>query len=361
MSLQQYEGLLGGGTIVVALVVGILVHRILFWMLGRWAKRKDGPVPQAIVRRLCRPTAYIIPLVFVLVALPNVVLHDRLAHWQGIIEHAAGVLTIGAAAWAVVAAITLWGDVMLARYRTDVADNLLARQMETRVDILTRSAVIIVAILAIAIALMTFPPIRAVGAGLLASAGAAGLIIGIAARPLFENLFAGIQLAFTEPIRIDDVVVVQGEWGRIEEIRSTYVVVQLWDFRRMVVPLAWFLTNPFENWTRRTADILGEVKIVYDLSLDIEALRAEVPKILERSQLWDGRVQSVQVTDVSKDAITVRILVSARNANDLWDLRCYVREAVLSFLRQPQSEGATERKGAEEVQHVRTIQDLPRK
>jgi small-conductance mechanosensitive channel len=303
-----------------------------------------------------------------LLALPNVVLHDRLARWQGIIEHAAGILTIAAVAWAVVAMITLWGDILLARYRMDVADNLLARQMETRVDILARSAVIVVTILAIAIVLMTFPPIRALGTGLLASAGAAGLIVGIAARPLFENLFAGIQLAFTEPIRLDDVVVVNGEWGKIEEIRSTYVIIQLWDMRRMVVPLAWFLTNPFENWTRRTADILGEVKIVYDLSLDVEALRAEVPKILGRSQLWDGRVQSVQVTDVSNSAITVRILVSARNSNDLWDLRCYLREAVLGFLREPKSKASwapgpdgKERKGAEEVQRVRTVQDEPRK
>ena len=362
MSLLQYDGLLAIGTIVGAIIAGVLAHRILFWILSRWAERRHGPTADAIVRRVCRPSAYIIPLIFVLLALPNVVLHDEAARWRGVIVHGAGILTIAAIAWAVVTLITLWGDIMLAKYRTNVADNLLARQMETRVEILSRTAVIIVAIIAVAIALMTFPTIRAVGTGLLASAGAAGLIVGIAARPLFENLFAGIQLAFTEPIRIDDIVVVNGEWGRIEEIRSTYVVLQLWDLRRMIVPLAWFLTNPFENWTRRSADIIGEVKIVQGLGFDVQALRAEIPKILERSKLWDGRVQSLQVTDVTDTTMTVRILVSARNANDLWDLRCFVREAVIGFVRSPSSNGAgQDRQGAEEVQHLRTVEDKPRK
>ena len=161
----------------------------------------------------------------------------------------------------------------------------------------------------------------------------AGIVVGLAARPLFENLVAGLQLALTQPIRIDDVVIVEQQYGRIEEIHSTYVVVRLWDLRRLVVPLVYFINTPFENWTRRTANLLGEVYIFADWTLDVEALRAEVPNIVARSPLWDKQVQNVQVTDVTERAVQVRALVSARNSSDLFDLRCFVREAIVAYIR----------------------------
>ncbi|HYZ17014.1 MAG TPA: mechanosensitive ion channel domain-containing protein, partial [Candidatus Acidoferrum sp.] len=294
-------------------------------------------------------------------------------HWRGLVVHAAGLATIAAIAWAAVALIRLWADIAIARHRVDVEDNLLARQLGTRVDILTRTAIILVGLMATGMALMTFPTIRALGTTLLASAGAAGLIVGLAARPLFENLVAGLQLAFTQPIRLDDVVVVQGNWGRIEEIHSTYVVIQVWDLRRLVVPLTWFINNPFENWTRRTANLLGEIYFFADWRLDVEALRAEIPKILSRTKLWDGRVQNCQVTDATDRAIQLRVLVSARNSGDLWDLRCFAREGIIAYLRdrQPQAlpqvrfgapadselpaDGRVARTSAADVQKVRTV------
>ncbi len=186
--------------------------------------------------------------------------------------------------------------------------------------------------------LMTFPSIRALGTTLLASAGVAGIVIGIAARPLFENLVAGVQLALTQPIRIDDVVVVEKQFGRIEEIHTTYVVVRLWDLRRMVLPLTYFIDTPFENWTRQTANLVGEVYLFADWTLDVEALRAELPRLLERTPLWDKQTQSLQVTDATERAMQIRCLVSARNSGELWDLRCFAREAVVAYIREHQPE-----------------------
>ena len=370
----RYDALLGLGTIAAAIVAGVVIHRILCWALTRWAARSSSPVPKAIVNRLTRPAAYIVPLILVLIALPNVVLSKHAQHAQAIVEHAAGIATIAAIAWASAALVTLWGDVVLVRYRTDVTDNLLARQMGTRVAILSRTMIILIGLLGIAIALMTFPTIRAVGTTLLASAGAAGLIIGLAARPLFENLIAGVQLAFTEPIRLDDVVVVQGYWGNIEEIHSTYVVIKVWDWTRVIVPLSWFITNTFENWTRRTAELIGQVYVFADYSLDVEALRAQLPIILEGTKLWDGHVQNCQVVDATDRAIQIRVLVTARNSGDLWDLRCFVREEIVKYIREKQPHAmpslrvlsrdgeerhdvapSAPRQGADEVQRVRTV------
>ncbi|HTJ28221.1 MAG TPA: mechanosensitive ion channel domain-containing protein [Candidatus Limnocylindria bacterium] len=366
--------LIAVATTAAAALLGVLVHRLLQRFVLAWAQRSGSDLLQAIIRRTSRPAAYIVPLIFILIALPNIVLRDPDMPLRGVIVHSAGLATIAATAWAISALIRLWADIIVARHRIDVEDNLLARQLGTRVDILARTATILVVIVAAATMLMTFPSIRTIGTTLLASAGAAGIVVGLAARPLFENLFAGIQLAMTQPIRLDDVVVVQGYWGRIEEIHSTYVVIQVWDLRRLVVPLAWFINNPFENWTRRTANLLGEVYFFADWTLDVEALRAEVPKILARTKLWDGRVQNCQMTDATAQAIQLRVLVSARNSGDLWDLRCFAREGIIAYLRDHQPHalpqvrfdspapneladrnGQVARTSAADVQKVRTV------
>ncbi|HYZ17876.1 MAG TPA: mechanosensitive ion channel domain-containing protein [Candidatus Acidoferrum sp.] len=373
---SEVDALLAAASTIGAALLGVLVHRLLFWFLTRRAEGSGSGILQAVVRRTTRPAAYIIPFVFILVALPNVVLSDPSAPWRGLVVHLTGLATIAAIAWAIVALIRLWADLVIARHRIDVEDNLLARQLGTRVDILARTAIILVVIVATGTMLMTFPSIRALGTTLLASAGAAGLIVGLAARPLFENLFAGIQLAMTQPIRLDDVVVVQGYWGRIEEIHSTYVVIQVWDLRRLVVPLSWFINNPFENWTRRTANLIGEVYFFADWTLDVEALRAEVPKILSRTKLWDGRVQNCQVVDATDRAVQLRVLLSARNSGDLWDLRCFAREGIAAYLRDHQPHalpqvrfaapagnelsdlnGKVPRTSASDVQKVRTVKE----
>jgi small-conductance mechanosensitive channel len=309
---------------------GIAVHRIVFALLARLAKRRQLEFG-AVVRRAGRPAAYIIPLLFVLAIFPNLQLpHD----WVARVEHGTGIATVAATAWAIVALILLAADYAKSRENQSDDDNLRFRQVETRVDILSRVAVTLVAIIATATCLMTFPEVRAIGATLLASAGLAGLAVGLATRPLLENLVAGVQIALTQPIRIDDVVIVETEFGRIEEITATYVVVALWDRRRMILPLTYFIDKPFENWTRRSSDLIGVVMLFTDYTMPVEAVRTELDRILPETPLWDGSVKAVQVTDTNAEGMQIRILVSARNAASLFDLRCYVREGLIGFVQQ---------------------------
>ena len=329
----QVDAIVTIAWIAFAIVVGVVLHRIVYWIFSRWAQHRADGFAAAVVRRTSRPAAYIFPLAAILVVLPNLSIPER---WESVTFHAAALLTIAAIAWTIVATIRVSTDVVVARHRIDVEDNLLARQLGTRVDILGRVAITLVAIVALAMMLMTFPQIRALGTTLLASAGVVGIVAGLAARPLFENLIAGIQLAVTQPIRLDDVVIVEKQYGRIEEIHSTYVVVRLWDMRRLIVPLAYWISNPFENWTRKTANLMGEVFVSADFTLDVAALRAELPNIVERTPLWDKAFQNVQVTDATERAMQIRALVTARNSADLFDLRCYVREEIIAYLREHQ-------------------------
>lgn len=333
----EFQLLVALGWVIGAILLGIVIHRTIRHFLTRFASQRGNAVLRAVVRETERPAALTVPLLCVLAVLPTVQLDAPT--YKTVTEHVAGLFVLAVIAWGAIAALRVYGDVAIARHRVDVEDNLLARQLGTRIDILNRVLSIVIIILTIGVMLMTFPPIRAIGTTLLASAGIIGIGAGIAARPLFENLIAGIQLAFTQPIRLDDVVVVQTYWGRVEEIHSTYVVIQVWDMRRLIVPLSWFIENSFENWTRRTANLIGEVYFFADWALDVEALRAEIPTILGRTKLWDGKVQNCQVTDATDRAIQVRVLVSARNSGDLWDLRCFAREGVVAYLRdrQPQA------------------------
>ena len=330
---NQLDAITGVAWVIIAVVVGVVAHRVVYWLFARWAERRHSTLAAAVVRRTCRPAAYIFPLVAILAAAPQL---DLPGAWTRPAVHLTGLLTIAAVAWTIIATLRLFGDIVIARHRIDVEDNLLARQLGTRVDILTRVVVTLVIVVALGAMLMTFPAIRTLGTTLLASAGVLGLVAGIAARPLFENLIAGVQLALTQPIRIDDVVVVEKQFGRIEEIHSTYVVVRIWDLRRMVLPLTYFITTPFENWTRRTANLVGEVYLFADYTVDVAALRAQLPRILEGTPLWDGKTQQVEVTDATDHAVQIRALVSARDSGTLWDLRCYVREALVAYVRDTQ-------------------------
>jgi hypothetical protein len=189
-------------------------------------------------------------------------------------------------------------------------------------------------VVALSVALMTFPSIRHLGVSLFASAGVAGIVIGMAARPTIANLLAGIQIALTEPIRLDDVVIVNGEWGWIEEIGTTYVVVRIWDLRRLIVPLSQFIEQPFQNWTRVTADLLGTVIVYADYRVPVERVRQELHRILEASGMWDGKAWGLQVTDATERTIQLRALMSAPDSGKAWDLRCLVREQLVAFLQR---------------------------
>ncbi len=240
------------------------------------------------------------------------------------------ILTIGwGAAIAMDIAITLY----LRRFRTDVEDNLLARKHVTQMRLLQRVATILLGIVTVAAALMTLPAVRQYGVSLFASAGAAGLVLGLAARPVLSTLLAGIQIAMTQPIRVEDVVIVEGEWGWIETITSTYVVVRLWDLRRMIVPLSYFIEKPFQNWTYQSSDLIGSVFLRVDYTVPIDRLRAKLERVVQANPQWDRKVVVLQVTDTPDSFVELRALVSARNSGDLWDLRCAVREQLIAFLQ----------------------------
>lgn len=319
-----------------ALALGVLVRHALLFAARRARARSATSMSARVVRVIAVPAAVALPLAFLSVAvaatpMPGATI-DRLQHWLGI-----GVLLC--ATWLAVRVVGALEARILREHPVDVADNLAARRVQTQTRVIARTLQGTILLVGVALALMTFPAIRQIGATLLASAGIIGLVAGIAARPVFGNLIAGLQIALTQPIRLDDVVIVEGEWGRIEEITSAYVVVRIWDERRLVVPLQWFIENPFQNWTRTSAQLLGTAFLWLDYRTPMAEVRAELQRICEDDPRWDGRVCIAQVTETGERVIQVRLLVSGRNSGDLFDLRCVVRERMIDFLnaRHPQS------------------------
>jgi small-conductance mechanosensitive channel len=249
-------------------------------------------------------------------------------------EHVVGLGLIAALAWLAILLIEVTSDVMTVRYRVDVADNLMARRVQTQFQMVHRIAVILVSVVALSLGLMTFPEIKHIGVSLLASAGVASLVIGMAMKDALANLIAGVQIAFAQPFRIGDAVVIEGEWGWIEEIGMIYVVVRCWDLRRLVLPLSYFMTNSFQNWTRTSADLLAYSYIYTDYTTPVEAVRQELKRILESTPLWSGKVCVLQVSDMDHYTLQLRALMDARNGGDAWDLRCLVRERLIEFLQK---------------------------
>jgi len=323
------SGALLGGSVLVALVV----HYISFQAIERLARRKSrssGEQPNlTFVSRSKSPARTILPLFALVLAAPFAPLPE---HLKQILEHTLEMGAIASVGWGVIILVQLLGDVVFARYTIDVSDNLTARRIRTQTQVLQRTAVVIVTVITAAIMLMTFPAVRHIGTSLLASAGLAGLIVGMAARSTLTNVIAGIQVALSQPIRIDDAVVVEGEWGWIEEIDASYVVVRIWDLRRLIVPLSYFIEKPFQNWTRTRADLLGTVMLYTDFTAPVEEIRQELLRILRSSKLWDGKVWMLQVTDVTERTMQLRALMSARNGPEAFDLRCYVRESLVKFV-----------------------------
>jgi small-conductance mechanosensitive channel len=244
------------------------------------------------------------------------------------------ILIIVTIVWFFLRLVTVIKEVIFVYFPIDQADNLQERKMRTQFQYIQILLMIIITIAGAALIFWQFDNLRGIGTGMLASAGVLGIVIAFAAQSTLGNLIAGFQIAFAQPFRIDDVVIVEGEWGRIEEITLTYVVVRIWDQRRLVVPISYFINNPFQNWTRTTADIWGTVSIYVDYSTPIEKMRKELESIVKSSELWDGKIAVLQVTDASERTMTLRALVSARNASDAWSLRCYVREKLIVYLQK---------------------------
>jgi len=223
---------------------------------------------------------------------------------------------------------------IIRQHRIDVSDNLQARAIYTQVVVLKKVAMTTIGIFTLASMLMVFDSVRQFGASILASAGIAGIVIGFAAQRSIATLLAGFQIALTQPIRVDDVVIIENEWGRIEDITLTYVVVRVWDLRRLVVPITYFLEQPFQNWTRSSADIIGTVFLYVDYTVPLDALRVELTRILAASRHWDGKVNVLQVTDAKEHTLEIRALASAADASLAWDLRCEIRERLVAFIQQ---------------------------
>ncbi|HEY3597628.1 MAG TPA: mechanosensitive ion channel domain-containing protein [Paraburkholderia sp.] len=302
------------------------------WVGQRILMRVARPYPllTVVLQHITRPAR----CVLVIVAL-------EIVWWEApatlaliaLLRDAAAFALIGAITWLSVRSAAAIGEAIIAAHPLDTADNLQARRIHTQARVLARSVMVVIVIVGVGAALMTFPNVRQIGASLLASAGVAGLVAGIAARPVLGNLIAGLQIALSQPIRLDDVVVIQGEWGRIEEITGTYVSVRLWDQRRLIVPLQWFIENPFQNWTRSDAQIIGSVFLFVDYRMPLAPLRDELARLVAAAPEWDGRVQVLQVTDATERSMQLRVLVSSPDSGLNWDLRCRIREGLVSFVQ----------------------------
>ncbi len=319
-----------------AILLGGIVYLVVFWLLRRVVRRSDTVLDNAFVRRLGRPAQILLPVLAIQLVLPWV---TRLSPpVLATLRHVMSVATIVGVGWLVVALVQATAELVKSRHDVTAADNYAARRMHTQVNVISRVLGTLIVVVAVGLALMTFPRVRELGTSLLASAGIAGIVIGLAARPLLENMIAGVQLALTQPINIDDVVVVDGEWGRIEQITSTYVVVRIWDERRLICPFSKFIGDSFQNWTRRRADILGTIIVHADYTVPVDAVRRELERIVHDHELWDGRVCVLQVTEAGPETVQLRALVSTADAPRGWDLRVDVREKLVAYLQREHPE-----------------------
>lgn len=324
------EWMIGIAVVALSVFIALLLHRLVMALAHRAIGQRRS-LWLAILERTREPSRIALSVAAAAFVLPLAPLDDPLRSW---LTHLMVVAWIALVGWIAMRAVDMAAGRYLRQFRIDVEDNLLARKHITQVRLLKRVVDTLIVIVATSAALMTFESVRQYGVSLFASAGAAGLVVGLAARPVLSNLIAGVQIAVTQPIRLDDAVIVENEWGWIEEIASTYVVVRLWDWRRMVVPLTYFIEKPFQNWTREGASLIGAVILHVDYAADVERIRRRLNDIARESKLWDGSVVNLQVTDASDRAVQLRALVSARNAPEAWDLRCEVREKLLAFLQR---------------------------
>jgi small-conductance mechanosensitive channel len=314
----------------IAIGLALLAKRIIFRFATRLVSEKD-----LFWRSLVQRTEGPIRLALIIICLGFAVSVAPLSFSQAsMARHLLLVCFIFLIGWVARSVLHIWVTIYLRRFKLDSEDNLLARKHTTQSRILQRVAGWLIMTITIAVALMTFEGVRQYGVSLLASAGAAGLVLGLALQPLLKNLVAGIQLAVTQPIRLEDAVIVEGEWGNVEEVTATYVVIRLWDWRRMVLPLSYFLEHPFQNWTRESASLIGTAMIHVDYTAPVDAMRRKLNEIAAASPLWDKRVVNMQITELRPQTMEVRMLVSSTNAGRTFDLRCEVREKMIAFLQQ---------------------------
>jgi small-conductance mechanosensitive channel len=319
-------------TLVAALVcvlLALLVHSISSKIVLRMTRFM--PVTDVVARHCQAPAQLLMPLI----ALQGV--------WQvapatfpvlAVVRHANVLLLLTAVTWLGLRVVRGIAQGVIRLHPIDVEDNLHARRVHTQTRMLARTAMFIVLLTGLALMLMTFPEARQFGASLLASAGVVGIVAGIAARPVFSNLIAGLQIALAQPFRLDDVLIIQGEWGRVEEITGTYVVLKIWDERRLIIPLQWLIENPFQNWTRSSAQIIGTVFVWVDYRMPLEPLREAAQRACEAAPEWDQRLCKLELVEAGERSMQLRVLVTSSNSSLNWDLRCKVREALINFMQR---------------------------
>lgn len=336
--LNDLVGRLGDAALPIILVLavvafGYILQAVIALLLKRWGLRKDLRLRnrKLPIHYLKNPLRALIPALCLFLALPVLKIPENTYE---LARHLLVLWIMASVAWLSLKIVTVVRDWLLSRYRLDVKDNLEARRMYTQVRVVERVVDVVILLIALSAMLMTFDKIRQVGVSILASAGILGIILGFAAQRTLGNLIAGIQIAIAQPIRLDDVVIVEKEWGWIEEITLTYVVIRIWDLRRLIVPISYFIEKPFQNWTRISADLLGTVFIYADYTIPIQKIREEFQRILESTDDWDQKVSVVQVTDAAKETIEIRALMSASDSPTAWNLRCYVREKLIEFMQR---------------------------
>lgn len=321
--------------LIIVVTVSAYAQRILLTLLGklRWHGTGKNTHTLNIAQRIRRPAQALIILTGLGIVLPLV---DLPQHYLEMLQKGLAVIWFVALGWLLISVVYCLEDFLLMRYDISVSNNLRARRARTQMQLMRRMLITLLIMIDAGLVLSVFrdSQIWHYGAGLLASAGLASLVLATAAKTSASNFLAGLQIALTEPIRLDDVVIVEGQWGRIEEITTTYVIVAIWDQRRLIVPLTYFIETPFENWTRNTADLLGTSFLYVDYSIPIEPLRQEFTRVLKESPLWDGRVNALQVTNLSEHTMEIRCLLSASDSSKQFDLRCIVREKMITFIQQ---------------------------
>lgn len=319
------------GALAGAIGIALFVHYLLFKISSKLAKQTHTGIDESLTKHFREPIRWVMILIGVRLVLPLFEIPEDVLDLS---KHIFSLALIVLVSWTLIKSTYVLDDYIVQRFNVDIKDNLRARKIHTQLNVLKRIVIVIVCILALGIILMTFEKVRQLGTTILASAGIVGIVVGLAAQKTIGTFIAGLQIAFTQPIRIDDVVIVEGEWGRIEEITLTYVVVKIWDLRRLVVPISYFIEKPFQNWTRVTADLLGSVFLYVDYTVRIEAIREELQRILKESQHWDGKVCVLQVTNTSERTVELRALMSTADASTAWSLRCEVREKLVAFIQK---------------------------
>jgi small-conductance mechanosensitive channel len=312
-------------------VAALLLHAVLGVILRQLVHRDRSPALHAALESADKPSRITIVPLALLVALPVAALPPKIDDVAGRLLGIALVVGLG---WTFVRMIAAAFDVALAQVADGSETTINARRRRTQLALFRRLSILAVIMITVGLVLTAIPAVRNVGLSLFASAGVAGVIVGIAAQPTITNLIAGIQLAVTQPIRIGDAVLVEGEWGHVEAISSTHVVIAIWDERRLVVPLSYFLQRPFQNWTLRSSELVQPVFLYLDYSVPVVELRQKLTEILSGSPLWDRRVSVLQITELKEQNVEIRLLVSAADSGQAWDLRCYVREQMLLFIRE---------------------------